>query len=369
MTFYLDIGGLCLDFIKGVDVSMLHELEAHGAKYYDKGKQCDVFEIFKNYGINGVRLRIWNDPFDENKRPYGGGTNDLKTTVALAKRAVEKEMLFMLDIHYSDFWTDPSKQIKPKAWRDLTGKDLEDMVYRYTYGLITTLKNLKLMPGIVQVGNEITNGLLWSDGKKSENCEGMLRLIEAGISAVREVSKEIKIVLHLDNGGNHELYKEWFDTATDHGLDYDIIGLSYYPYWHGTLDDLEYNMNAISERYGKDIIIVETAYGFTTETLNENMMFSEELARNVPFPPTVEGQAEFMAELMKRIKAVKNGRGKGFFYWEPTWLPIKGVSWASEEGRKYLRDNSVGGNSWSNQALFDFDGNALPTMQVIKDFK
>ena len=358
-----------MDFIKGMDISMLKELEELGAIYYDNGVERDIFQIFKNYDINAIRLRLWNNPYDDRWNSYGGGRNNFTTTVELAERVIKARMSFVLNIHYSDFWTDPGKQIKPKAWKDLSGTDLENEVYRYTNDLIKDLKMRGLTPDMVQIGNELTNGFLWPDGKVP-NYGSMMKLLKKGISAVRDVSRDIKIIIHLDNGGNNAMYRDWFDRAADEGLDYDIIGLSYYPYWHGTLDELEYNMNDITHRYDKDVLVVETAYGFTTVTHRYGkMIFSNELADKVLFEPTKLGQSQFITELMNRIKRVNNQRGKGFFYWEPVWIPVEGLTWATLEGRKYINDKSEGGNTWANQALFDFNGNVLPALKSIRDFK
>ncbi len=358
-----------MSFIKGMDISMLRELEELGAEYYDNGTRQDIFQILKNHDINAVRLRLWHNPYNGNRIPYGGGTNDLKTTAMLADRACRSGMLFALDIHYSDFWTDPLKQIKPKAWENLTGAGLEEEVYNYTYNILGKLKSRGLMPAMVQVGNELTNGILWPDGRLPDY-GAMVRLLKQGITAVKDISPDIKVILHLDNGGNNELYREWFDNIEKESVAYDVIGLSYYPYWHGTLDELEFNMNDISRRYGKDVMVVETAYGFTTDSYNnEGMIFSKELADKVPFEPTEKGQSDFMTELLNRIRRVKNQRGTGFFYWEPAWIPVKGSTWATAEGRKYIKDSSGGGNTWANQALFDFHGNTLPALKAIRDFK
>lgn len=357
-----------MHFIKGMDISMLKELEGLGVRYYDNGKEQDIFLILKNYNVNAIRLRLWCNPFDKENKPYGGGTNDLKTTMELADRIHKSGMAFVLDIHYSDFWTDPAKQLKPKAWENVSGSQLEKEVYQYTCGVLNSLKSKGLLPDMVQVGNELTNGFLWPDGKLP-GYSSMVRLLKMGIKAVKDIGEDIKIILHLDNGGNNELYREWFDKVTQESVVFDIIGLSYYPYWHGTLDDLVFNMNDISERFNKDIMVMETAYGFTTENYQtEAMIFSKELSGKVPFDPTILGQAEFIKTLLSKIKNVKNQRGKGFFYWEPAWIPVKGTTWATPEGRKYIKDDSKGGNSWANQALFDFNGNALPALKVIRDF-
>lgn len=360
--------GINMKFIKGVDVSMLYELEELGGKYYDEGVEEDIFFIFKKYGVNAVRLRIWDNPYDEDGNPYGGGTNDYEKTVKMAKRAVDAGMEFVLDIHYSDFWTDPKKQLRPKAWMDYDKVELENKVYEYTHDLIMRLKKQDLKPSMIQIGNEITEGLLWPFGKLPDYA-GMSRLLKKGIDAVRDIDENIQIILHLDLGGDNELYRNWFDKAVEHLLDFDIIGLSYYPYWHGTMEELVINMNDISKRYNKEVMVVETAYGFTTDHLNGSaMIFSEQLAQNVIYEPNPSGQMEFLRDLMTQIKQVHNEKGRGFFYWEPDWIPVTGSTWATKEGRAYIGDKAKGGNSWANQALFDFNGNALPALKMMKEF-
>lgn len=359
-----------MEFIKGVDISMLKEMEELGARYFDNGVEKDIIEILKDYGINAIRLRLWHNPYDEDSKPYGGGTNDFATTVELAERIIEKKIKFVLDIHYSDFWTDPKKQLKPKAWEDFSERELEDAVYKYTYKVVSTLKSKNLFPSSIQVGNELTNGFLWPQGKLPNNYKGMIQLLKSGIRAIKDIDENIEIILHLDCGGDNKLYRDWFDVVIKEDISFDIIGLSYYPYWHGTLDELEFNMNDISKKYNKDVMVVETAYGFTTQNCGSSaMIFSEELADKVPFQASEKGQAKYMKELMKRIKNVNFGRGKGFFYWEPAWLPIKGSSWATEAGKRFIGDDSPGGNSWANQGLFDFKGNALLALKEIKNFK
>lgn len=353
-----------MKFIKGMDVSMLQELEAEGAKYYLNGKEMDIFDIFKQTGINAIRLRLWNHPYDESGAPYGGGTNDLETTIKLAKRLTNRNLDFILDFHYSDFWADPKKQVKPKAWAYLTGQALEKAVYDYTLETLQTLKQHKIKPTCVQVGNEITYGFLWGDGHIS-NIKGMVRLLKAGISAVRDFDSTIQIMLHLDYGTDNRLYREWFGSVEEYNLDFDLIGMSYYPYWNGSLEVLLANMNDISQRFDKDIIIAETAFCYTTDSLGCNgMIVDENLAKNVPYQPSKEGQKEYLQALLNVIKNVRNNRGVGFIYWEPSWLPIPHVAWAKEAGIKYVNDEGEPGNSWANQALFDKKGNANPAFEL-----
>lgn len=358
-----------MKFIKGMDISMMNEMENLGAKYYDKGVEKDLLTILKDYDVNAVRLRLWDNPYDDMGNPYGGGTNDLEVTKKLSRRVIDAGLDFLLDIHYSDFWTDPGKQLKPKAWRNLSGDELKKKVYTYTKHVLEELDKAGVKPSMVQVGNELSNGILWPDGKLPDY-QMMCSLIQNGIRAVREFDSSIRIILHLDFGGNNNLYRTWFDKAKEYGLDFDIIGLSYYPYWHGTLDDLRNNMNDISKRYDKDVMVVETAIGFTTDTCKEcSMIFSDELSAKVKYEASEDGQAEYLSALMNLIKNIDNDRGLGFFYWEPAWIPVKGSTWETKSGRDYIGDNSEGGNTWANQSLFDFKGNALKALNTIKEFK
>ena len=354
--------------IKGMDISMLDELEKMGVSYYDQGEKNDLITILEQNGVNTIRLRVWKDPYDDKGNVYGGGTVDEKVLIDLAKRIKQKNMKFILDIHYSDFWADPAKQFKPKAWKDISGQELVDVVYRYTKNLLVNLKEEGIVPEMVQVGNEITNGLLWPDGR-TPNYDGMFNLIKSGVRAVREVMENSKIILHLDYGGDNKLYRSWFDEAVNHNVDYDVIGLSYYPFWHGTLKELEYNLDDISERYNKDVLILETSYGFTLETREGlDSVFSQELAEVAGYSADVVGQSKYISDLFHIMKNVKNNRGLGIVYWEPAWIPVEDSSWTTIVGQEYIKDYAKRGNTWANQALFDYDGNSLETLKLFKKF-
>ena len=365
------------EFIKGMDISTLLEVEKLGGKFYKNGVEMELLSILETYGVNFVRLRLWNDPFSEDGKPYGAGGNDFETTMMLAKRALEKKMGFLLDFHYSDFWTDPGKQFVPKAWRGMNVDELEQAVFDYTKETLLALKREEAFPTMIQVGNELTNGMLWPYGQVPEY-DNLARFVNAGIKAVRAVDKDVPIMIHLDNGGNNELYRTWFDEFMKRGEDFQIIGMSYYPFWHGTLADLENNMNDVAKRYGKDIIIAEVSMGFTMEDYQEYEKLSDEqrkgmatrpaLAEKVEYPMTPEGQSEFMQDIMTRISNVPDKKGKGFFYWEPAWIPVEGSGWATDESLAYIQDKGPCGNEWANQALFDYDGNALPALDTIRDF-
>lgn len=351
-----------MQFIKGMDVSMLKELETHGAAYYLHGEQKDIFEIFRETGVNLVRLRLWNHPYDKSGKPYGGGTNDLKTTVELAKRVKAQGLQFMLDIHYSDFWADPAKQIKPKAWEPLGGEELCTAVYVYTADVLQQLQAEGITPEIVQVGNEVTNGLLWPEGRV-EHTEVMAKLLAAGIRGVKTVLPKAKILLHLDFGTDNKMYRKWFTEIAPYGLEYDMIGMSYYPYWNGSLEELQYNMNDISRLTGKDVLVAETAIGYTTDPLGCNgVVFSEETEEKTPYPATMEGQEQFLKDLCAAVRSVDGHKGIGVLYWEPAWLPIPECAWANAIGCEYMNDKAEVGNSWANQALFDEKGNANPAL-------
>lgn len=365
-------------FIKGMDISTLLEVEKCGGRFFDEGQEADALTILKRYGINAVRLRLWNDPYSEKGEPYGAGTNDLPVTVALAKRAKSRGMQFLLDYHYSDFWTDPGKQFVPKAWRGMNVEELEEALYSYTRDTLRVLKSEGVMPDLIQIGNELSNGLLWPYGKVPEY-DNIARFVSAGIRGVRAVDEKIPIMIHLDNGGNNELYRRWFDEYCKRGEDFQIIGLSYYPFWHGTLEMLTENMKDIAARYRKDLIVAEVSMGYTMEDYAAYEKLSEEerkgyatksaLVEKIEYPMTRQGQCDFMKDFMERIKQIPEGRGKGFFYWEPAWIPVPGSGWATESSLAYIQDPGPCGNEWANQALFDYDGNALPALAVIKEFE
>lgn len=355
-----------MDMIKGMDVSMIRELEANGASYYRNGKKEDLFELLKTCGVNMVRLRIWPDPYDENGNPYGGGMNDLETTAALAGRTVEHGMDFMVDFHYSDFWADPGKQVKPKAWENLSGSALETAVYLHTSETLKALKNKKLIPAMVQVGNEITKGLLWLDGYVDQT-ESMAALLKAGIRGVREECPGAKIVLHLDFGTDNRMYRRWFDAVRPYELDFDVIGMSYYPHWNGSIQLLLENMNDMAVRYGKEVIVAETSIGYTTDTLGcKGIVFTEEQEKAAGYPATPEGQEAFLRDLYAAVRNVQNEKGIGVFYWEPAWLPIPGCTWANKSGSLYMKDQVEAGNAMANMALFDAAGNANPALLNLK---
>lgn len=366
-------------FIKGMDMSTLAELERCGARYYDRGQEKDVLQIMKDYDVDTIRLRIWNDPYSEDGESYGAGGNDMETTLYMAKKVTEAGMGVLVDFHYSDFWTDPGKQYKPKAWKDYTVPELEKAVYDFTKDCLNRLVEAGVRIRMVQVGNEVTGGLLWPEGQLP-NYDNCAKFISAGIRACREVNELIPVMIHLDNGGNNELYRRWFDNYMRKGENFDVIGMSYYPFWHGSLKQLEDNMNDIAVRYHKDIYVAEVSMGFTMEdyaayeklepSQRKGYATKPEIAEKVDYPMTKEGQKLFTEDFLNRLRNVAEGRGKGFFWWEPAWIPVPGSGWATPASLQYMNnDPGPCGNEWANQALFDYDGNVNPALEVIRDFE
>lgn len=367
-----------MDFIKGFDISSLAEVERCGGRFYDYGRPDDALHILRSYGGNWARLRLWNDPYDAMGGDYGAGVCDLPAVLALARRAKAEGMKWLLDLHYSDFWADPGKQTVPKAWQGMDEAELERAVYRYTRDVLCACRAANVSPDMVQVGNELTNGLLWPTGR-TPNWGTICRYVSAGVKAVREEAPGAAVMVHLDNGGNNALYRNWFDHYFQLGGECDIIGMSYYPFWHGPMEALADNMNDIARRYRKDLVVVETSMGFTLESYAAREGLAEgerrgaaataELSAALPYPMTPQGQADFTARLLEIICAVPDRRGRGFFWWEPAWLPVPGSSWSKRAGWEYVHEKGPGGNEWANQALFDFDGEALPALGVIRDWR
>ncbi|MCR5627634.1 MAG: glycosyl hydrolase 53 family protein [Lachnospiraceae bacterium] len=366
-------------YFKGIDLSTLDEMEKLGACYYDNGQKKDILEIVSSYDVDTIRIRIWNDPKSTDGKSYGAGNNDPDTSLKIAKEVTEAGLGVLLNFHYSDFWADPGKQIKPKAWMDLDKEELAKAVYDFTCNELMRYRDANVRVNMIQIGNELTNGLLWPDGK-TPSYKNIRDFVSAGLKAAHSIFPSVPLMIHLDNGGNNELYRTWFDNyfAND-GAPFDVIGMSYYPFWHGSLEELSFNMKDIAERYGKDIVIAEVSMGFTMEDYasyeklpaNERKGYATKpsLAEKVEYPMTKQGQADFTLDLLNRIKAVPDKKGRGFFWWEGGWIPVPGSGWATQASLEYMNDPGPCGNEWANQALFDYDGNVLPALRVIRDFK
>lgn len=342
-------------FIKGADVSSLQAVENYGGKFYDfNGKEKDALKILKENGVNYLRLRIWNEPtqsFD------AGDYCNLDHTVQMAKRIKKEGFKLLINFHYSDWWADPRNQTKPRAWENMGVDEMAQALYSYTKDALEALIKADACPDMVQIGNEIGNGMLWEEGRAG-NWENLAKFINSGIKAVREMTpekEEIKIMIHIQDGGSAEFCENFFTSIQTHGVtDYDIIGLTYYPYWNGTFMDLKNNINNLAEKFNKDILVAETAFPFTYEDadLYPNLVGKEQM-EVTGFDASVENQ-KLVTELVMNTVATSS-RGIGIFYWEPAWIPVKGAGVVKG-----------GGNEWENQAMFDFDGKALESLKAFK---
>ncbi|EOF9308035.1 glycoside hydrolase family 53 protein [Enterobacter cloacae] len=363
------------DFIKGADISTLLEAEQHGAKFYNQnGQQQDAIAILKANGVNYVRLRLWVDPQDASGKTYGGGSNNLENTIALAKRVKAQGLKLLLDFHYSDFWTDPGKQFKPKAWEKMDYPQLKTAIHDYTRDTIAHFKKEGVLPDMVQIGNEINGGMLWPEGKswgqgggEFDRLAGLLNAAIGGLKENLTGGEQVKIMLHLAEGTKNDTFRWWFDEIAKRGVPFDIIGLSMYTYWNGPISALKANMDDISRRYNKDVIVVEAAYGYTLDNCdNAENSFQAKEEKDGGYPGTVQGQYDYIHDLMQSVIDVPDHRGKGIFYWEPTWIAVPGTTWATKAGMKYIHDEWKEGNARENQALFDCQGKVLPSITVFK---
>ena len=334
--------------IAGADVSQLRKNEDHGAAYRDQfGHRRDALSILRANGVNYARLKVWVDPAD--------GYNSPEQVLAMAKRVAARGMRLLVDFHYSDAWADPGKQVKPAAWADLPFDQLGDAVYQHTYGLIAALRAQGTPAAMAQVGNEINGGMLWPDGRW-DNWDQLAALLIAGSTAVTAASPGTKVALHLAEGGNNGGHRWWFDNAIARGVPFDIIAVSHYTYWHGPLGYLQANLYDLAQRYDRPVMVVETAYGFTTaEDDSETNIFNPALAEAGGYPATPAGQAKALRDMFTVVSAVPNGRGLGVFYWEPTWTAVEGGGWDPAD--------PASGDGWENQALFDYSGRALPALR------
>ena len=382
-VFVEPVAGISDDFIRGMDASAVLSVEKSGAKYYGyDGKEQDVFETLAESGVNYIRLRVWNDPYDENGNGYGGGDNDVATAIELGKRATQYGMKVNIDFHYSDFWADPKRQHAPKAWEGMSADEKADALYDFTKESLTQILDAGVDVGMVQVGNEINNGM-----SGETDVPAVMGLLSAGSRAVREIAdsygKDIRIVLHYTNIEDNEEVDTMAANLKEYGVDYDIFGLSYYPFWDGTNENMQNVAKNIMDRYGKKVVIAETSYCYTEKDGDGFGNSFDGIEDAVDgYAPTVQSQAT----MIRDICAAANEVGVlGVFYWEGTWIPVGsedqdnsalwekyGSGWASSYSAEYDPDDAglyYGGCSWDNQAMFDFTGHPLPSLNVFRYLK
>jgi len=375
------------DFVMGMDSSAVISLEESGVKYYDfDGKETDVFKVLADNGINTIRVRVWNNPYDSNGNGFGGGNCDINTALKIGKRANEYGMNLMLDFHYSDFWADPSKQKAPSAWAELgldtTSAEKDDWdtskadaLYEYTKDCLTQLKDAGIHVNIVQVGNETNNGLAGETTWRN-----MATLMSYGSKAIREVYPEAKVAVHFANPEKSDNYKKYAKNLESYGVDYDIFASSYYPYWHGTRDNLQSLLSEIAETYDKEVMVAETSYAYTeedTDFWSNTIGSGGGITKEYPF--TVQGQANSVRNIIDTVANTTNGIG--VCYWEGTWISVGGTTleenkalwekygsgWASSYSAYYDPSDAgkyYGGCAVDNQAFFDENGKPLESLKV-----
>lgn len=371
------------DFICGMDASAVLAVENSGAKYYNfEGEEQDVFQTLSEAGVNYIRLRVWNDPYDENGNGYGGGNNDVPTAIELGKRATKYGMKVCVDFHYSDFWADPKRQHAPKAWEGMSVDEKSEALYDFTKESLSQMLDAGVDVGMVQVGNEINNGMSGESFLPS-----VTKLLISGCTAVREISqaydKDVRIAIHYTNIEDSGQLDSMAANLERSEVDYDIFALSYYPFWDGTNENMQSIAKYIQKKYNKKVMIAETSYCYTSEDGdgcgNSLVGINDTVAG---YPATVQGQAS----IIRDICADANEVGViGVFYWEGTWIPVGepsadnsalweefGSGWASSYAADYDPEDAglyYGGCAWDNQAMFDFDGYPLESLNVFKYIK
>ncbi len=390
------INGITDDFIMGMDVSSYVSVTKSGVVFKDfNGNALDdqgFFNLLKSCGINYIRVRVWNDPYDENGNGYGGGNCDIETAAIIGKYATAAGMKLLVDFHYSDFWADPAKQMVPKAWAGYTLAQKETAIYEYTKTSLQYLKDQGISIGMVQVGNETTSAFCGEN-----NWDNMCKLFSAGSKAVREVDSSILVALHFTDPQKNR-YNTHASYLKNNGVDYDVFASSFYPEWHGTLSNLSTQLKNIESNYGKKVMIVETSYPYTLDDLDGHDNTINKWTHSNPpvagYPKaSVQGQADYMATI---IETTVNMGGIGVCYWEGAWNSVGnpyvgaggwtesiktnnkllweqyGSGWATSYAVSY-DPNDVGtwygGSAVDNQSFFDVDGKALASLNVFNYVK
>ena len=325
--------------------------------------------------MNTVRVRVWNDPYDAEGNGYGGGNCDIDTAVEIGRRATKYGMGLLVDFHLSDFWADPSKQFAPKAWEGLSAEKKAEETKRFVRESLKKLKKAGVSVRMVQIGNE-TNGRLCGENSWGNIC----RIIQAGSEACREVFPKALVAVHFANPEKSGSYMSYAITLDEYGVDYDVFASSYYPYWHGTLENLAEVLNGVSRTFGKKVMVMETSYAYTPDDsdFSGNTVSAGESVK--PYPFTVHGQANCLRDVMD---TVVNGmdNGIGVVYWEGTWISVGTESWennhelwekycsgwAASFASAYDPDDAgkyYGGCAVDNQAMFTPDGKPLESLRV-----
>lgn len=364
--------------IRGVDISSILAVENAGVTFCNEyGRKQDIFRTLSEHGVNYIRVRVWNEPYDSRGNSYGGGNCDLYTAAEIGRRAAKYGMKLLVDIQYSDFWADPEKQTRPKYWIQHDHETLKGEIYKYTAWVLETISEAGGNIGMVQVGNE-TNCFFCGETDMYKICD----LFASGDQAIRDFDRSVLIAHHFANPstGSYAWYAQVMDECN---LDYDVFATSYYPYWHGTTENLTAVLKEIADTYNKYVMVAETAYPYTSEDGDTfgNAVSEDSDSAVFRYDISVEGQAQCLTDVFQAVANVGE-KGIGVFYWEPAWLGVNGISWEEQSSlwKKYGSgwatdyaaeyDASVtgaGGSSYDNQALFDFEGNSLKFLQVFRN--
>lgn len=364
--------------IRGVDISSILAVENAGVTFCNEyGRKQDIFRTLSEHGVNYIRVRVWNEPYDSRGNSYGGGNCDLYTAAEIGRRAAKYGMKLLVDIQHSDFWADPEKQTRPKYWIQHDHETLKGEIYKYTAWVLETISEAGGNIGMVQVGNE-TNCFFCGETDMYKICD----LFASGDQAIRDFDRSVLIAHHFANPstGSYAWYAQVMDECN---LDYDVFATSYYPYWHGTTENLTAVLKEIADTYNKYVMVAETAYPYTSEDGDTfgNAVSEDSDSAVFRYDISVEGQAQCLTDVFQAVANVGE-KGIGVFYWEPAWLGVNGISWEEQSSlwKKYGSgwatdyaaeyDASVtgaGGSSYDNQALFDFEGNSLKSLQVFRN--
>lgn len=368
------------DFILGMDVSSVISLEESGVKFYDyDGNEEDIFKTLAQSGINYIRVRVWNDPFDSDGNGYGGGNCDINTALKIGQRATKYGMKLLVNFHYSDFWADPAKQMVPKAWKDMDIETKANALYEYTKESLQLLKDNKVDVGMAQIGNE-TNGAMCGE---TIWMNIVYHLMASSSKAIREVYPKALIAVHFANPENTDSYDFYASKLAYYDLDYDVFASSYYPYWHGTLENLSYVLTNIAEKYDKKVMVMETSYAYTSKDSDfSGNSVSDESNVTKNYPYSVQGQVNSVLDVIDTV-ANKTTNGIGVCYWEGAWITVGqnsyeenfklwqeyGSGWASSYASEYDPDDAgryYGGSAVDNQALFDANGHPLESLKLFE---
>src|SRR3954468_17108130 len=317
----------------GADVSTAQRALDLGAKYYDaSGSAKDPLDILKGLGVNYVRLRVWNNP--------ASGYNNKAKVLSYAKQVKAKGLKLLVDFHYSDTWADPGNQNKPAAWAGHNISQLQTDVYNYTYDVCNSLKSQGTTPDSVQIGNEINVGMLWNDGKVvNNNFTNLGLLLKSGYNATKACNSSTQVIIHTADADSDSNARWFYDGIRAQGVTWDITGLSYYCFWHGSLSILSSVITDVKSRYGKPVVIAETAYPFTAANADTQGNSISSAQPCSGFPATWAGQAN---EFTAVQNTARSAGALGVFYWEPTWYAISGNGWDPAN----IKATGIKGKTW-----------------------